>query len=315
MQYREDGRAWRVRVGGADEGYVDGLCKSYESGRAGHHEKKDECIDSCDYSKSCEIILGTYIKQSFVSVQKAVSRMIQRTLFDKYPSLKCVFVWLEPYHNGSLRGGWHVHMILCFYDDIPNDLLDFILHNWKKRIIVPKDSLKFDEYLVKKREFNVFDDLAKVIDYLNPTSAKKRDCLKYYPHKRRAMMYYGDTSKPEKVITTASESTKMTKDEHTNLRRETKILNASSTLFGKAEDVKVHNFQYYYSTSEELLRSIVANDDKGGNENKSSIAKANEETIKIIVDKTETVKIEDYSERNNSGWSDFKYDWCIAHLY
>lgn len=258
LQYREDGRAWRIRVGGEDAGYVDGLCKEYESARSSHHDKKDECLDSSDFSKSCEIIVGTYVKQSFASIQKAVSRMNKRTLPEKYQNLKCVFVWLEPYHNGTLTGGWHAHMILSFYDDIPEGLLDLVLDSWKKRIIVPKDSLKFDEYLVRMRTFNSFDELVKVIDYLNPNSAKKRDCLKYYPFKRKATMRYGDTSKPEKVIMTANESKKLTETEHINLRRETKILNASSTLTNKAEDVKVHNYQYYYSTCIELLRSIIA---------------------------------------------------------
>lgn len=258
LQYREDGRAWRIRVGGKDAGYVDGLCKEYETARSSHHDKKDECLDSCDFSKSCEIILGTYVKQSFASTQKAVSRMILRTLFKKYTNLKCVFVWLEPYHNGSLTGGWHAHLIFCFYDDIPAGLLEFVLNSWKKRIIVPEDKMKLDKYLVKMRTFNTFDELVKVIDYLNPTSSKKRDCLKYYPFKRKATMRYGDTSKPEKVIMAANESKKLTESEHTTLRRETKILNAYSTLFNKAEDVKVHNYQYYYSTSIELLRAIIA---------------------------------------------------------
>lgn len=258
LQYREDGRAWRVRVGGEDAGYVDGLCKEYESARASHHEKRDECLDSCNFSKSCEIIVGTYVKQSFASVQKAVSRMNKRTLPEKYPNLKCVFVWLEPYHNGTLTGGWHAHLILSFYDDIPEGLLDFILKSWKNRIVVPKEKMKLDKYLVKMRKFNTFDELVKVIDYLNPTSAKKRDCLKYYPFKRKAIKRYGDTSKPEKVIIAAKESKKLAETEHINLRRETKILNASSTVFGKVEDVKVHNYQYYYSTSQELLRSIIA---------------------------------------------------------
>lgn len=76
--------------------------------------KKYECLDSCDYRKSYEIILGTYVKQSFASTQKAASRMIQRTLPEKFPNLKCVFIWLEPYHNGYLTGGWHAHLILRF---------------------------------------------------------------------------------------------------------------------------------------------------------------------------------------------------------
>ncbi|MDD6098209.1 MAG: hypothetical protein PUB66_05725 [Oscillospiraceae bacterium] len=313
LQYRDDGRAWRIRVGGEDAGFVDGLCKEYETARSSHHEKKDECLDSCDYRKSCEIIVGTYVKQSFSCVQNAVSRMIQRTLFKKYTNLKCGFLWLEPYHNGTLTGGWHAHLILCFYDDVPAGLLELVLKSWKKRIIVPADKMKLDKYLVTMRTFNTFDELVKVIDYLNPTSAKKRDCLKYYPHKRKATKRYGDTSKPDKVIIPANESKKLTENEHINLRRETKILNASSTLFNKVEDVKVHNFQYYYSTSEELLRSIIANGDKGTNENKSS--KADVETTKVIVDETENIKIEDYSERDNSGWHDYKYDWCMAHLY
>ena len=252
LQYAEDGKVYKVRVGGEDEGLVDGVCKGYESARASWHAKKMECLKNCDYRKTCEIVLGTYVKQSFASIKKAVSRLIKRTLSTKYPNLKATFKFAEPYE----KNGWHAHLIISFYDEIPDDLYDTILSSWKKRIIPSENSLKTDKHLVVMRTFSSFDEFVKVLDYLNPTSKKKRDRLKYYPFNGRAMESYGDVIKPKKVIMPMSKGLEMTESEHKNIRREITILNASATVY-QGEEVLVHNYQYYFNTSVDLLQSLA----------------------------------------------------------
>ena len=252
LQYAEDGKVYKVRVGGEDEGLVDGVCKGYESARASWHAKKIECLKNCDYRKSCEIVLGTYVKQSFASVKKAVSRLIKRTLSAKYPNLKATFKFAEPYE----KNGWHAHLIISFCDEIPADLYDTVLTSWKKRIVPSADSLKTDKHLVVMRTFSSFDEFVKVLDYLNPTSKKKRDRLKYYPFNGRAMESYGDVSKPKKVIMPMANTLELTESEHKNIRREITILNASATVY-HGEEVLVHNYQYYFSTSIDLLQSLA----------------------------------------------------------
>lgn len=116
------------------------------------------------------------------------------------------------------------------------------------------------------RTFTSFDEFVKVLDYLNPTSKKKRDRLKYYPFNGRAMESYGDVVKPKSVIMPMAQTTEMTESEHKNIRREITILRASATVYA-GEEMLVHNHQYYFNTSVDLLQSL-ANKIKSVNEKK-----------------------------------------------
>lgn len=254
----EDGKLHRVRVGGDDAGVVDGECRDYENERASFNKIKDVCLDSCNPYTTCAITLGTYIRQSFNDVQKAVLKLLKKNkgfLFKNYENLKCGFMFLEPYANG----GFHCHLLLCFYDEVPDDLYENILTQWKKRIIVPTETYKTDEHLVKMRGFYSVEEFTKYLDYLNPVSKKKRARLKYYPRRRNARRGYGNLTEPNSVILTASEAKRLTECEYVALRHEIKILNASSTIFSGKEDVRVHNFTYYYTTNEDLWNSIIVN--------------------------------------------------------
>lgn len=255
---REDGRLCRVRVGGDDAGYVDEVCQDYETARANFKEKKKKVLNSCYFKKSCAITLTTYIKQPFADVQKVVQLLCKKEkgfLFSHYSNLKCACPFLEPYANG----GWHVHMILCFYDSIPADLYESILVTWKKHIIIPEESYKTDDNLVDMRNFYTFEELEKYLEYLNPVSKKKRKRLKFYPHRKKARQFYGNLEAPKEIIMPASEAKKLTECERPALRHEIKILNASNTVFDKAESLKLHNFTYYFSTNENFWNSIIEN--------------------------------------------------------
>lgn len=70
------------------------------------------------------------------------------------------------------------------------------------------------------------------------------------------MESYGDVSKPKKVIMPMSKALEMTESEHKNIRREITILNASATVY-QGEEVLVHNYQYYFNTSVDLLQSLA----------------------------------------------------------
>ncbi|MBQ3138147.1 MAG: hypothetical protein IJB68_01370 [Ruminococcus sp.] len=251
----KDGKLYRMRIGGDDAGVIDGLCRDYESERASFKKLADECIKSCYFKKSCAFTLTTYVPQSFADIKSAVSKMVKKYLFSKFENLKCVFTFCEPHADGS----WHCHLILCFRDEFPDGLYETVLKSWKNRIIVPSETYKTDENLVDLRFFYTAEEFIKYLDYLNPVSKKKRDRLKFYPNKKKARQKYGETEKPKKVILSANEAKKLTEREHIALRHEIKILNASSSVFEKKEDLKLHNFTYYYTRNEALWNAIIAN--------------------------------------------------------
>lgn len=307
---REDGRNYRVRVGGDDAGVIDGVSRDYESERASFMKIKDECLASCHFRKSCAFTLTTYIRQSFSDVKNAVSRMVKRYLFTKFENLKCVFAFCEPHADGS----WHCHLILCFYDVFPDGLHESVLKSWKNRIVVPSGSYKTDENLVDLRYFYTVDEFVKYLDYLNPVSKKKRDRLKFYPNKKKAKQKYGETETPKKIIMSASEAKKLTECERPALRHEIKILNASTTVFSGKEDLKLHNFTYYYTKNESFWDAITDN----GKLEKNDLS--TDEFAPTITDPEPQSRdcecdYDDEDDRNNSRWSDYVYDnYTVLHL-
>ncbi len=307
---REDGRNYRMRVGGDDAGVIDGLCRDYESERASFMKIRDECLASCDFRKSCAFTLTTYIRQSFSDVKNAVSRMVKKRLFTKFENLKCAFSFCEPHADGS----WHCHLILCFNDAFPDGLYETVLKSWKNRIVVPSESYKTDENLVDLRYFSTAEEFIKYLDYLNPVSKKKRDRLKFYPNKKKARQKYGETEKPKKVIMSAIEAKKLTEHEHIALRHEIKILNASNTVFDKEENLKLHNFTYYFSTNEDFWNSIIAN---GQSENNNSCEVESVHPVTAHEHQTREIS-EDYDDeddRDNSGWADYVFEhFTMMHL-
>ena len=249
----KDGKLYRMRIGGDDAGVIDGLCRDYESERASFKKLADECIKSCYFKKSCAFTLTTYVPQSFADIKSAVSKMVKKYLFSKFENLKCVFAFCEPHADGS----WHCHLILCFRDVFPNGLYETVLKSWKNRIVVPSGTYKIDENLVDLRYFSKADEFIKYVDYLNPVSKKKRSRLKFYPNRKKSRGKYGETEKTKKVIMPASEAKKLTECEHTALRHEIKIVNASSTIFSGKEDLKFHQFTYYYTKNDGFWSSII----------------------------------------------------------
>lgn len=307
----EDGKNYRVRVGGDDAGFIDGLCRDYESERASFMKIKDECLASCYFRKSCAFTLTTYVPQSFSDVKNAVSRMVKKYLFTKFENLKCAFAFCEPHANGS----WHCHLILCFYDAFPDKLYEIVLKSWKKRIVVPSESHKTDENLVDLRYFNTVDEFVKYIDYLNPVSKKKRDRLKFYPNKKKARQKYGETEKPKKVIMSAREAKKLTEYEHAALRHEIKILNASNTAFDKSESLKLHNFTYYFSTNENFWNSIIAcgQTEKNNSCERESTPPVTEPNKAVT---SASFDYDDEEERDSSRWSDYVYEhFTLLHYH
>ncbi len=303
----EDGKKYRVRVGGDDAGVIDGLCRDYESERASFMKIKDECLKSCNFQNSCAFTLTTYIRQSFFAVKNAVSRMVKRYLFTKFENLKCAFAFCEPH----AEGGWHCHLILCFYDAFPDGLHKCVLKSWKNRIVVPSGSYKTDENLVDLRYFSTAEEFIKYLDYLNPVSKKKRDRLKFYPAKKKARQPYGNTEIPKKIIMPASEAKKLTEHEYIALRHEIKIVNTSSTIFSGKEDLRYHGFSYYYTTNKDFWNAIIAN----GQSEKNNLCR-DEFVPPITAPEPQICRATsdgyedeyDDEERDNSGWSDYVYE-------
>lgn len=200
-------------------------------------------------------------------------------------------------------------MILCFYDEIPDDLYEKILREWKKHIIIPIDTYKLDKYLVEMREFSTAEEFEKYLDYLNPVSKKKLDRRKHYPRGRRARQGYGDFESPNTAVLPMNEAKKLTEHEHIALRHEIKILNASSTVSKKKEDLKFHQFTFYYTVNKNFWNSIIAN---GQTEEK--IPCDVKSVPPITAPEPQSCEYECEDDRDCSGWSDYVYDhFTVLH--
>ncbi len=154
----------------------------------------------------------TYKEMSKVVADYALS--LQR----KYETFRAGFIFLEPCEDGS----WHAHLIVCFTRNIPADFEKDCKKWWVKRNRKPCDE-QVDIQIIP-----TFNDLERVLDYLDPTSDKrdnanekttKRERIRFYPLFSQPMRSFGNVTESVKVLVPKKVADEIIKEEYDGVKR------------------------------------------------------------------------------------------------
>lgn len=279
-----------------ETGEIVERCRQKNSLQKSWYRAKEYILNSIYWRTAVFITVALDIKPSYDEMSNLASGY---TTYLKTPfkgQYECGVTFLEPCEDGS----WHAHLIIGFNDSIP-EIFEKRTKKWWKKHNNNKTETAL-EYQTKFQLFSSCDDLIKVINYLNPTSKKKKDRIKYYPLSSQPIRKFGKTSDPKKAITTYETAKKIAGSEKPAMRKKVTIidLEIKAVLFEVSEYYFVSNIIAYQRQRE---CNISENVDSSNKENNDFTLQTN------IESDNETY------ERDNSGWSDFKYDWCMAHLY
>lgn len=163
--------------------------RSLESLRRSWYCQKDFVYNNASYDKSLFITATLDSKPSYDKLNKIVANYI-RFVKLKY-KIKCGFIFLEPCEDGS----WYVHFILAFEKVKPIEFEEGTKKWWSKY------NIKQSDEQVKIQDIPTVDDLIKIVNYLNPTSEKKRGRAKYYPVSGQPIRRFGTVEAPNKALT------------------------------------------------------------------------------------------------------------------
>ena len=279
-----------------ETGEIVERCRPKNSLRKSWYRAKEYILNSVDWRTALFITIALDTKPNYDEMSNLASGY---TTYLKTPfkgQYECGVTFLEPCEDGS----WHAHLIIGFKDSIPEIFGERTKKWWKKHNNnKTKTALEFQ---TKFQLFNSCDDLIKVINYLNPTSKKKRDRIKYYPLSSQPIRKFGKTSEPKKAITTFETAKKIAGSEKPAMRKKVTVIDAEikAVLFEISEYYFDCNIVTYHR---QCKKHIYENVEKSNKEN-------NDFTLQVNVESDN----ENY-ERNNSGWQDYKYDWCMANFY
>ena len=134
----------------------------------------------CEYAKSsacwrltrfCTCTVDT--KPTYSQLNTIVAAFCKWLVRNYTDLLDNCFIFLEPCGDGS----WHVHFLIAMLDR-PLTFDDEVkIKEWWAR----KNTKPCDDQVQFAEPFESVDDLLRVLDYLKPTSMKKRHRIKHYP--------------------------------------------------------------------------------------------------------------------------------------
>ena len=104
-------------------------------------------------------------------------------------SAQYAFIAYEPNEDGS----WHIHLVVCFADDVPADFEERLRKWADKYNRRPQSEQVSIERLLKK------EDVMRIFGYLNPTSKKKRHREVFYPKGMKNLTVFGKRSVPKSL--------------------------------------------------------------------------------------------------------------------
>lgn len=279
-----------------ETGEIIERCRPQDSMRKSWYRAKEHILNSVDWCTALFITIALDTKPNYDEMSNLASGY---TTYIKTPfkgHFEYGVTFLEPCEDGS----WHVHLIIGFKDFIPDIFEEKTKKWWAKRN--KNKSATALEFQTKFQLFDSLDDMIKVINYLNPTSKKKKDRMKYYPLSSQPIRSFGKTSEPKKAITTYETAKKITGSEKPAMRKKVTVIDAEikAVLFEVSEyyfdcNIITYQRQCEYNISENVEKSNKENNDF---------------TLQTNIESDN----ENY-ERDNSSWQDYIYDWCMAHCY
>lgn len=161
-----------------------------ESLRRSWFRQKDYIYNNASYDKSLFVTATLDTKPTYDELNKIVTKYIRRLKYKYADKLNCGFIFLEPCGDGS----WHVHFILTFEKIIPIDFEEITEKWWSKY------NIKQSDEQVEIQDITTVDDLIRIVNYLNPTSEKKRVRAKYYPVSGQPIRRFGTVEAPNKAL-------------------------------------------------------------------------------------------------------------------
>lgn len=195
--------------------------RSYKSLHRGWKNVRDKVLNSAKPENTAFVSAGFSGKISFDRISKSATAFIP-ALKRKFPTLEGCGTYFEPDADGL---GWHAHLFPHFSGHIPDDFEDFVRAWWAEREDVTTIG---NEYQVNFLYPANKEQLVRMLDYVNPTTGKKKGMMCLYPVGRQAARYYGSASKPRTVTAPLRILRELCGKEFLSLRRSTEFTDPSS---------------------------------------------------------------------------------------
>lgn len=262
-----------------ETGEIVERCRPKNSLRKSWYRAKEYILNSIDWRTALFITVALDIKPNYDEMSNLASGY---TTYLKTPfkgQYECGVTFLEPCEDGS----WHAHLIIGFKDSIPEIFGERTKKWWKKHNNNKTKTVL--EFQTKFQLFDSCDDLIKVINYLNPTSKKKRDRIKYYPLSSQPIRKFGKISEPKKAITDFETAKKIAGSEKPAMRKKVTVIDAEikAVLFAVSE--------YYFASN------IIAHQQQHENHISEN-----------VISNEKNIFRETGEERDNSRWQNYVYD-------
>lgn len=167
-------------------------------------------------------------------------------------SIQYALIAYEPNEDGS----WHIHVVVCFSDDVPADFEERLRKWAEKHNSRPQSEQVVIERLREK------EDVMRVYGYLNPTSKKKRHREVFYPKGMKNLTVFGKRGVPKSLYVPNTVLKEFTKKIEA---REMPCFNIQH-VFKDCEGFFTRTISYsYYTISSERIRDIRENIPKNKN--------------------------------------------------
>ena len=193
-----NGRKYLVNGNGAEVDFRNGTITDTVTGEV-YFFKGDKALKKSYKRKEKEfvynVIEGKSIFCTITSDQKPDVNKVRKigsaleVWIKRNFSIQYALIAYEPNEDGS----WHIHLVVCFADDVPADFEERLRKWAEKHNSRPQSEQVSIERLLKK------EDVMRIFGYLNPTSKKKRHREVFYPKGMKNLAVFGKRGVPKSL--------------------------------------------------------------------------------------------------------------------